>query len=424
MQNINFIYNSNKIFHIYIYVPSGSVYESEKERGISHMLEHMVMKHTKEYTEKELLKEMMVVGGSYNAITEKDMTCYYYRTHMDNYKKVTDIMRDVIKNPVFNKNEFQVEKNVVLEELQKHNDIENRLYTISLSTILNNNNAYVNNVGGEPESVSKLTLASLKRYFNERYKDVVVLVNCDESRKGEVKRHVFSRFGKPKPININSLKDVYSLNATSFVSKIVVINNKNTNQYITYINFLSFSKSMVKENTILNFIRYVLISSGLNSILLYELRAKRGLVYSIASENKPYRYLGLLTMMVATSNKNTSRILSVIFDIMLKLQRKGLSKKSLGLYKQGYLNQKNYDFTNDKYRTMWHGFNAFYENNVSQDELIDIIKNITNEEIIEISRRVFDYEHVGVLSYGNYKNAETIERRIYDLFSSYQRVSR
>ena len=58
-------------------MPAGSIYEKDKIRGISHLLEHMLMKRTKHYTNKTLSSEITKIGGISNAGTSKDVTYYY-----------------------------------------------------------------------------------------------------------------------------------------------------------------------------------------------------------------------------------------------------------------------------------------------------------------------------------------------------------
>ena len=59
-----------------VYVKAGSAYESEENNGISHMLEHMFFKSTKNRTAKKLAEDMAHIGGNLNAFTEKGCTSY------------------------------------------------------------------------------------------------------------------------------------------------------------------------------------------------------------------------------------------------------------------------------------------------------------------------------------------------------------
>ena len=67
LQKINIITNTTNMFNIFIYVPAGSIYEKKGIFGISHLLEHMLMKRTKQFSSVELPKELTYIGGISNA---------------------------------------------------------------------------------------------------------------------------------------------------------------------------------------------------------------------------------------------------------------------------------------------------------------------------------------------------------------------
>lgn len=414
MDNIQFIYNKNNRFNIYVYASCGSIFENNKNSGISHVLEHMLLKHTKQYNENKLLKELTKVGADYNAVTEKDLTYYYCWSHMNNYKKVLDIISSVALNPIFHKNEFELEKLVVLQEINGDNS-DKLLNKFSLLTILGKDNAYIKPIDGNINSINKLTIKDLKLYFTKHYKNLLIVINCDEKYSSKVKDYVYKKFGLPQKINFDRLSNVFKLNVLDFTKQIIVLKD-DVSASKTYINFISFPQSMLKENTIVNFIRYILISSGLKSILLTELRSKRGLVYSIQSMNDIYRYIGLLRFRITTTTKNILRIFSIFFNIINKIKKKGIL--SLDYYKKSYLNHKRFDFTGDGYKTHWYGRNLFYGNTVLHTDLYKIINSITQEDIIQITNIVFNYDKIGILVNGNYNI--NVENDIKDLIDSYK----
>lgn len=419
-QKLNFIYNTRGVFHLFIYVPAGSIYESEKLRGISHLLEHMVLKHTKDFTEKKLLEEITSLGGSYNAVTDRDATFYYIMTHNDNYKKAIDILHSVICEPIFKKYELDMERKVVLEELNKRDDTDSNLYDLSYLSILEPDNKYTSSVGGCEKTLNNITIDDLTNYFNLHYKDFSVFINCDIKYKKKVEKYTIHKFGKNKTYNFNDISLMY--NNLSYRSMLFVI-SKNYTQYSTYILFPSFPRSMIKENTILNFIKYCLVSSGLNSILTFQLRSKRGLIYSIHSQNETYRYLGLIRFSILTSDKKTEHILSIIFDILYQIKTIGITEKLMNYFKKGYLNEQKYALTNEEYKTISHSEALFYGSNLSDEDYIQSIKNITVDDIKNISTTIFDFSKIGILTYGVYHNKKSMKTKIVNLIDTYNSMS-
>jgi len=419
VQKIKFIYNKNNNFHIFIYVPAGSIYENDKNRGISHMLEHMVLKHTKQYNEMGLLEEITSLGGSYNAITDRDTTFYYIMTNSDNYKKSCDILHSVVCEPTFYPHELDLERKVVLEEISKRNDNDAALINLSYLTVLDKNNKYAIPIEGYAKTLNNITVKDLVKYFKEHYSDFNILVNCDFKIKDEVEKYVIHKFGPNKEVNFTNIGMIYE--SLAFNSKLFVIQRSYT-QYTTHILFPSFPRSMIKENVILTFIKYFLSSAGLYSILMLELRSKRGLIYSISSMNEVYRYLGVFRFAISTSDKKSDQIINIVLDILHKLKLNGLNNKLLNYYRKGFLNEQKYAFTNTEFITALKGEQLFYDCDIGYDEYAEIIKNITNDDIKDISKRLFDFSKIGILSYGNYSNLNTMKKQITDLVDTYTKL--
>jgi predicted Zn-dependent peptidase len=419
VNKINFIYNKNDNFHIFIYVAAGSIYESDKNRGISHLLEHMVLKHTKKYNEIQLLKNITTLGGTYNAVTDKDTTFYYIMTNNDNYKEASDILYSVLSEPLFLQHELDIEKKIVLEEIVRRYDNGSQLNDLAYLTILAKDNKYAYPIEGYIKILNSITIADLTDYYKKHYADYLVNVNCDIKNKNVVEKYILHKFGPNKIINFKNIGMLYG--SLSFNNLVFVI-KRNYKQYTTNLIFPSFPRSMIKENIILTFMQYFLSSSGLYSILMYQLRSKRGLIYNISSMNETYRYLGIFRFVISTSDKNTYQIINIVLDILYKLSLNGLIKKVLDYYKKGFLNNQKYAFTNTEFVTALKGESLFYDSDIKYDDYIKTIKEITNDDIKEISRKIFDFSKMGILTYGNYHNIKSTNSKIIDLVSTYTNI--
>ena len=75
-----------------VWIKAGSVFESDKNNGISHFIEHMLFKGTKKRNYKQLAEEIDNIGGQMNAFTSKECTCYYAKV-IDEHQ---DIAADVL----------------------------------------------------------------------------------------------------------------------------------------------------------------------------------------------------------------------------------------------------------------------------------------------------------------------------------------
>jgi predicted Zn-dependent peptidase len=422
MKQVNVITNSSDIFNIYVYVPAGSIYETDGIRGISHLLEHMLLKHTKNFTNKSLFKEITKIGGISNAGTSKDVTYYYIKTHIDNYKMALKIMNDIINFPIFTEQELEKEKKIVLEEFaQRYDDLEDKVDNTSTLTVLKKENNYSYLIRGERKDLLNISLSDLKKYYNLTYSKYLVIINTDKKYKKIVLRDTYKYFGN-KELNLSK-----NLIAPKFVNSILdeglvsVVNYPNITQFITILAFPTYSIQMIKKIAILNFIKFALTSSGFNSILFSEIREKRGLVYGISSYHEDNRYLGLLKFKFSSTNKNTVYIISIILSYLKNMIINGLSNDKLKYFKLSFINKTKYIFSEDEVKETWYSNSLFYDVNITINEYLNIIKKITNEDVKMVSKEIFDFKKMGVSSYGNYTNTN-IDNEIIDIKNTYNKI--
>lgn len=418
--SLNFITNTKKIFHIIVYFPAGSIYEDEKTRGISHLLEHMMMKHTKKFTEMELLKEGTAIGGNWNAQTDRDLTCYYMMTHMDNYKKCIDIMHSCTREPVFTKYELDIERKVVIEEFNKNIDRHSDMDNLCYHTVFTKHNPYVRPIEGYVKTLNSITVDDLHAYVKRRYTQEMVFINCEGgATKRKVEQYATKLFGKSKMIDFNEENMKKEVEGSKKAQGEIYVVSKPLKQCNVLFLFPTYPRHMGKENLIVEFIKYCLVESGLYSILMNELRTKRGLVYGVQSLNETYRYLGILSFSISTSSKEADYIIGLVLEELLKVRRNGFSPKTLAYFKKSFLNARKYYMTNEIHRSFVIGESLFYGKNLDH---LEIIQSFSNADIIKVANDVFNLQTMGILTYGNYKDVEEVADKIDNLVSTYKNM--
>ena len=140
--------------------------------------------------------------------------------------------------------------------------------------------------------------------------------------------------------------------------------------------------------------------------------------------NEVYRYLGIIRFAISTSDKNTDQIINIVLDILYKISSNGLDKNTLNYYRKGFLNEQKYAFTSPEFITSLRGEQLFYDGDIEYSDYINIIKNITNDDIKNISKQVFDFNKLGILTYGKYNNIKSMEAKIIDLVDTYTNISK
>ena len=110
------------IVAVHFWCNTGSIYEDDREHGISHFYEHMFFKGTEKRGVGEMNRAITGLGGYNNAGTDKEVTLYYVVLPSENFSLATDILVDAIRNSTFPEDEIIKELGVIKEEINRRDD--------------------------------------------------------------------------------------------------------------------------------------------------------------------------------------------------------------------------------------------------------------------------------------------------------------
>ena len=100
-----------------IWVACGTRHESAELNGMAHMLEHMAFKGTKTRSARAIAEEIENVGGSLNAYTGREITAYHASVLKEDVGLGVEMVADILRNSVFDPDELQRERGVILQEI-------------------------------------------------------------------------------------------------------------------------------------------------------------------------------------------------------------------------------------------------------------------------------------------------------------------
>src|SRR6202795_4413683 len=106
-----------------IWIGTGSREEEAHETGISHFIEHMVFKGTKNRSAEQIARSVDSIGGGLDAFTSKELVSYNVKVLDEHLPHAFGIVSDLVRNPLFQKSDIEKEKGVILEELKM--DVDN-----------------------------------------------------------------------------------------------------------------------------------------------------------------------------------------------------------------------------------------------------------------------------------------------------------
>ena len=152
-----------------IWVDTGSYAEHEAEWGLSHFIEHMLFKGTERRGVGQVDREVAALGGYMNAATSYDFTHYYIALPAEHVLSALDILSDTLFHSLFDAEELDKERQVVIEEIKRHEDFpQSKMYDLFMEQAFRGTN-YARSILGTEESLSAIDRDALVRYYTRRY---------------------------------------------------------------------------------------------------------------------------------------------------------------------------------------------------------------------------------------------------------------
>src|SRR2546422_10959026 len=146
-----------------IWVRSASAHEPRPKMGVSHLLEHMVFKGTERRTAQDIALALEARGGSLDAYTSRDATAFHARVLDADLPRALDVITDLVRRPVLRDTDLELERNIVLEEINMLEDTPHDQVFDFASAALWPEHPYGFSIIGTRESVSALSTADLKQ---------------------------------------------------------------------------------------------------------------------------------------------------------------------------------------------------------------------------------------------------------------------
>ncbi len=305
-----------KVATVQIWVKAGSIYEEDNERGITHLIEHMIFKGTETRGAGEVAAAIEEKGGQINAYTSYEYTVYHATLPSRYWGTAMDVLSDAVLHSVFDVKELEREKKVVLEEVRMRNDRPQIKLFQSLISTAYTVHPYRLPVIGTAASVSSFTRDDIKKYMAKHYQPnnfTVVVVGAVQP--DAVMKKVREIFGAQKAQTDRVEKmPVEPVQKTFRLFKL----EEDVNQTQMAVTFPASSFND-PDTPVMDVISGIL-GHGETSRLYNQLRNKKGLVYQIDASSFTPKYPGLLEIMATLDHDKIKETLQAILTEVFKLK--------------------------------------------------------------------------------------------------------
>lgn len=182
-----------------LWIDAGSRYESDKNNGVAHFLEHMAFKGTAKRSQTDLELEVENLGAHLNAYTSREQTVFYAKCLSKDVSKAVEILGDIIQNSKLGEAEIERERGVILREMQ---EVESNLQEVvfdHLHATAYQGTPLGNTILGPTKNIKSISRQDLKDYIDTHYSSPrIVLAGAGGVNHNELVKLAEKELGKLK----------------------------------------------------------------------------------------------------------------------------------------------------------------------------------------------------------------------------------
>ncbi|WP_035380325.1 M16 family metallopeptidase [Fervidicella metallireducens] len=379
-------YRESNVFSMGIGVRVGSLYEDEKNNGISHMIEHMLFKGTKNRDVDKLNDDIEKLANEFDIYTTYHQTVLTIDIMKNKAEASIEIASDMLKNSVFPQREIRLEKNVICEEIKMEQDDAEEVSFLGLYRATFPDYWYKYHIAGTLKSVKKIKRDMLIEHYKRYYvpNNTVICIVSSYSH-DEILDMVERYFGDWQP---NELKEPERF-SRNFIPQKVIRHKKGIEQ--THVIYAFDIQGLSKREEAALALLNKKLGAGANSVLFKELRDRKGYAYSVYSSIDYTKNIEMFYIYAGISEENLKESLTIIEDIINRFinQEVLIDDEVLNLLKESFFTDAAIDMESSSNLVDYLLDGEMdYKNPLEFQNYLDVISDINVDDVKDIAKKV------------------------------------
>lgn len=378
-----------------IWLRTGARQERIEENGISHFIEHMLFKGTRNRSAEEIARAADSIGGHLDAFTAKETTNFSIKVLDEHLPRAFGILADLVKNPLFEPAHITNESRVIQEEIKMVEDTPDDLVHELFTQSYWPGHALGRPILGTRHNVRSFNHDRLASYFRRHYTPNNVLVAAaGHTRHSQVVDLAQKEFGDmaagpalragPMPVAHPHLQ---------------VRHKKDLEQVHICVGAPSYPQP--HENRFPSYILNSVLGGGMSSRLFQNIREKRGLAYAVFSSLSSFHDAGCLSVYAGTGVDKARQVIQLVLKEFCELKSNPISAEELQRAKD-YL--KGSLLLSLESSTSRMGYVArqemYFGRYISQDEIGRSVDAVTAEQVMGVAQEFFRPERLAITVLG------------------------
>lgn len=392
---------------VVVMVGVGSRYESDKEAGISHFIEHMFFQGTKKRpTSLDISGELDAIGGEYNAFTGKDMTGYYAKVDSKHLGIALDVVSDIYLNSKIEAKEIEKEKGTIIQELNMREDNPMGMVGSVFEELLYEKNSLGRDIVGTKKTINSFGREVFLNYMGKFYisGDSVICVAGKFNEKNVLNQieKYFRRMRKgEKPL----IKKVIEKQLKPQLK----LKFKKTDQTHLILGSRAYDRDH-KDRFALSLLA-VILGGNMSSRMFIEVREKRGLAYYVRTSTEEYEECGYVETQAGVEHGNLGKTIEIILKEYKKIAKNKVSEKELRRAKDFIKGKSVMGLEASDSVAMFYVEQELTKSKIlSLEDIFEKIEKVTPADIQRVAKDVFQKNKLNLAVIGPHKDAKKLEK--------------
>ncbi len=377
-----------------IWVDAGARDETLAEQGLSHFIEHMIFKGTRRRSAHQIAKEFDAIGGGTNAFTSMENTCYHAKVMSGHMATMIDILSDIFLNSVFDQQEMDRERPVIFQEIGMLEDSPDELVHHLAGQSFWGDHPLGRPVIGTRENLIRFNSADLKNFFQKLYQpDRIIL-----SAAGRIDHQTFLNHVQPAFETLTSISRLPPREKpiSDFRTEVHPREQEQIHLCIG-----SPGLAITSPDRYALSLLSTILGGNMSSRLFQEIREKCGLAYSIYTFISAFVDAGMFGIYAAVSPAHAVETVERILNALKKMKQAPVTADELTSAKEYtksalLLSAESNDSQMIRMAQQEIHFNRY----VPLDEIVSRIDEVSAEDLLALSQRLFSDNHIALTSLG------------------------
>ncbi|MGC9610787.1 MAG: pitrilysin family protein [Minisyncoccia bacterium] len=391
---------------VMVSVEAGSKYETKDKNGISHFLEHMCFKGTTKRPQASVIStELDGLGAQYNAFTGQEATAYYAKTKNENFNQILDVVADMYLDPIFDTNEINKEKGVIIQEINMYEDTPSRRVAEFFMQLVYGDQPAGWDIAGRKEVIERITRNDFIKYRGEHYVPQATIVTISGGFKGVgLINKIEKYFSALKPGTKSSKLKVKEAQLKPRES----VNFKDSDQTHMVLGFRAFGIHD-KRRLVLQVASEVL-GGGMSSRLFKKIRDELGAAYYVRADADLYSDHGLFEMAAGVDHKKLESVIKAGLQEFVRLRDELVSEKELKKAKEHLIGNLYLSLeTSDELAHFYGSQEVSGLKLSSPQELARKVNKVTAEDVRNVMRQIIKNSRLNLALIGPFKKKSFLD---------------